>query len=362
MRSPNHTMVLKNQCFYTVIALFFLAMGGCCIEKDKPGVVVRGDWSLELNRSKTIEHVSEWVPSDSDDASCGIRKKKKGHHSPCGRWGCLKCALGPSTGEEELENENENAETDENRPLANYLRQYPYLPHPGAPFPGMSPIYAGAPGMPGPMGAPMGGFAPPPIPVVNPRTGQQTVMQPALPGQPGVLMLHAQSGQPIMVNPLPAAPLPVAPNFPQPGMPPYAPNVNPALAMQQQAAMQQHIAMQQQAGMLQAGMISPGQPPYGMMPPYGNPTIAPPNAPWGMAAVDPSTCQIMPNPYGPYGNPNAGEAQAENQTDEKTASKDAPRSQMPTPRFHSVPTQPVFQRSEGLAKSKEAEEEQRLRQ
>ena len=212
----------KRRCYCAAVILIFLMLSGCCIEcKDKPGVVVHGDWSLELNRSRAIERISEWAPCDSGEeySSSGLRKKKKGHHAPCGKWGCLICALGPNAGENDAENEEEESQ----RPLTvtppQYMgQQYPWLYpnpfYPGLPHPGISPLYAGVPGQ----GTPFGGFAPQPVPVINPRTGQQHFMQPVMPGQPGVLMLHAQNGQPVMVNPNIPAPLP--PPSPYPGMPP----------------------------------------------------------------------------------------------------------------------------------------------
>ncbi len=354
------SVLRQSRCVHAAAVLILLALSGCCIEcKDKPGVVLRGDWSVELNRSRAIERVSEWVPCDpGEDSSGGRRKKRKDkHHAPCGKWGCLRCALGPSTGDEDLDSE-EGEEKQENKSLTvtapQYMGQYPYLALPGMPLPGISPFYAGAPGF----GGPMGGFMPQPIPVVNPRTGQQHLMVPVLPGQPGVLMLHAQNGQPVMVNPTAPVPSPfAAPLAGGPGYGNYAhPQLNPALAMQQQA-------------MQQPGMIGTGLPPYGMQPPYGNPGLAPTTPPWGAAMVDPATGQLVPNPNanpgGMYAQNSMGGPLPPNEAGpdgEKAASKDGLRSQMPTPRFHPVPTQPVFQRTEGLATTKEAEEEQRLKQ
>jgi len=326
------TVFEKHRCYAAVI-LVVLTLSGCCIEtKNKPGVVVRGDWAFELNRSRAMERSSEWNPYAYESDDCGSRKTK-GHQAPCGRWGCLICALGPSAGEEDSET------GEEKKPLTvtppQYLGQYPMF-HPGLPHPGISPLYAGVPGF----GVPFGSPLPPPVQVINPRTGQQLLMQPVMPGQPGVLMLHAQNGQPVMVNPMP--PLPT--QFPSP-LPPLL--AGAPLPMQQ-------------PGMMPPGMVPAGiQPPYGL-PLYGSPfppNVPPAMSPWGMAMVDPNTGQLIPNPYAP-----PPQGSIENQTAEKTGTQETSRSQMPTPRFHAVPTQPVFQRTAGLATTKEAEEEQRLRQ
>ncbi len=318
MRTSFHlpkTVLQKRRCCAAVV-LIILTLSGCCIEtKDKPGIVVRGDWALELNRSRAIE----WVAYDSGDRSSGIRKKKKGHHAPCGKWGCLLCALGPNTGEEESETEEEQKPLTVTPPQ--YMGQYPLLP---PPLSGISPFYAGPPpGLGGPLPPFMPPFVPQPVPVINPRTGQQQLMQPVMPGQPGMLMLHAQNGQPVMVNPAPLGNSEFRiPNSPI--LPPLAP-----------------------------GMLPPFAPP---VPPS---VLGPPGAlgapPWGMAMVNPMTGQLFPNPYPPGGD-------SEEQATEKNASADTPQSPMPTPRFHPVPTQPVFQRTSGIATTKEAETEQRLRQ
>lgn len=294
MEFPAFTKLRKFPSIGLVVLLALLS--GCSVECLKPGVAVRSDWSLELNRNKPTK----------------VRKKDdSGHHSPCGRTGCLRCALAPKTAEG---CEDSSAETPQMFP--NPLVMCP-PPYPAAPLPGIMPPFP----YPGPLPQPTVMIA-----VIDPRTGQRAVMQPALPGMPGILMQNAMTGQPVMINPYPAPnlyPNPPAQSFqPVPGGTPYPSPV----------AQMPYIA-------------NPGMNPA-LMPVQGG---GPPN-PVMM------TGQAYAGATAHVGIPNPSES-----TDPASSAKSAPKSSMPYPKYHGVPTKPVFQRTEGLATEEEVENEEKAR-
>ena len=330
--------------FFSTIVLLFT---GCCIESpNKPGVILRGDWAIELNRTKAIEKISETVVCD-DDAK--PRRSRK-HRFPCGRFGCLKCALTPSTGEiDDDEPEDDDSENSNQMDNQNPNCFYP---------PGVYPIPPFASGMSGPIG-PLGGPIPipPPVNVINPNTGQRLVMQPVLPGQPGMLVLNAVTGQPVVVSPVPLPPnVSGIPGYAQPGMLPGQP-----------------LPPMGQMGPITLGMpgFTPG--------PAMNPNMPPMPPVSGVGTmINPATGLPMPGPYDNvyrnnsddmHGNPALGQgiyAQTKQNSESENDSNDSTRktvkkSPMPLPKFHGVPTHPVYQRTEGIAQQEQKEEEERLR-
>ena len=333
----------------TAITLLFISItlvfSGCCLEnQNKPGVILRGDLAIELNRTKAIQKTSETITCD-DDAK--PRRSRK-HRFPCGRFGCLKCALAPSTGEVEEDDFDEEDSDNSNQ----YIAQNPNAAYPPGPYP--VPYFAGPIG---PLGAPIP--MNPPVPVINPNTGQRLVMQPVLPGQPGMLMLNAMTGQPILVSPIP--PHPITPGMVPPGIQAQPPGMV-AGPMPQSGPMNQ---MTGQPGFMPGAGISPNMPP--ILP--GN-NVA--------VMMNPATGQPMPNPYdGSDGNGNGAavytnplgmyaqteqNSDAENESDSSESDrKSSKKSPMPLPKFHGVPTKPVYQRTNGIVTQTQKEEEERLR-
>ncbi|MGL6226890.1 MAG: hypothetical protein ACRC10_09745 [Thermoguttaceae bacterium] len=294
--------------FILLLSLLCGCLCGCSVECLKPGVAVRSDWSLELNRNK---------PTKSR------KKDDSGHHSPCGRTGCLRCALAPKTVEGSEETSSEAPQM-----FPNPLVMYP-PPYPAAPFPGMMPPLP----YPGPIPQPTVMIA-----VIDPRTGQRSVMQPVLPGMPGILMQNAMTGQPVMVNPYPA-----------PNQGPNAPFYPPSPAQSFQPG--------------PGGTSFPS--PVAQMPYIANPGMNP--------ALMPVQGAFPPNPAMMTGQAYAGSTanagfpnpqESTNSANSTNSAKSAPKSSMPYPKYHGVPTKPVFQRTEGLATEEavENEEKARLRQ
>lgn len=350
------------------LALLICSVGCNCVKtKDKPGIILRGDWSLEMNRTEAIARISDDFTCDTR-AITKKRSSRSEHKTPCGRFGCFRCALAPSTGESELENEEEEADEgiqSLDRSMQIGAQGLPGMLPPGAYYPG------GA--IPGPMGFPPGvfpgavpgpvpgfipgTFAPPPIAVINPQNGQRMVLNPALPGQPGILMLNAATGQPVLMNPNP--PQIHALGFvPQgssnPGMLVQGAPVPGPIAGMQHAGTQSAMGFPHpNAQMFPMGAAGPGNFPIhgvGVSPQYANTQF-----PTGQA-VNPFTgLPLAPQGMNPQiaGNPENGSPEEEDQ--EKL------RSNMPYPRFHSLPTKPVFQRTEGLAKTDEIEKESKER-
>ncbi|MGL6194382.1 MAG: hypothetical protein ACRC2T_06120, partial [Thermoguttaceae bacterium] len=330
----------RNRILIYFLFLLFCASGCCFGLNDKPGVVLRGDWAVELNRAKAIK------------TSDKTYEKKAVHKYPCGRFGCMRCALGPNGDEDKEDEDEKDSETcssnNQNQspaaltppqpgmypvPQLPQPQAYNFMPYNQPAFPGM-----GAPYMPGPM-PPIAQL--PPVQVINPTNGQRIVMQPALPGQPGVMMINAISGQPIMVNP-----------NPQFGQPP----------MQQMPLMPQTQATQQFAAMPQATPNMQGIDPNM----FAQAPQMQPNPMMANVMVNPMNNQMVANPMMPNAlagyTPPAPNPDAEKKSNDSDAKKDEKgRAQMPYPKYHSAPTEPVFQRTNGIAKQSEVDEEDRIR-
>lgn len=365
-----------------LLAILFITVAGCCASrKDKAGFVMRGDWEFEVSPTKTLVRSAE-------DPSCGTSggrkpKAKTKHQTPCGRFGCLRCALAPSTGdtEDEIEDEEEDDENEFKMPSPNNFSGMPpfYSPQ----LPGI-PIYPGQPMMPAPLvpgQMAMMPQMPQPIPVVNPQTGQRQMLHPAFPGQPGILMLHAATGQPIMMNPNP----PTMPNPAQamgstqqgvlvaqiPGRPPMLIGGVPINAQTpQNAAPQQFQRAQQLAAVGQMGIAPNGF--YAQPGAFTAPTAGG-VAPWaqgGLVLIDARTGQAIPVPSPYYAQqampgvsggvaPGTLAAAVPPSTAEAARLQEEKRSNMTYPKYHALPIKPVFQRSEGITTAAELEEEKR---
>ncbi len=393
---------LRRGLAVALLPLLLLVGNGCTVECMHPGVVVKSDWALEFNNRSKANKKGKKKSSESD------------HPRPCGKFGCLKCALGPSSFNEELEDEDEKCDSNTCSTSKTASRQgYPYppgmmFPPPGMYGPGLAPppFLAGGPpaagygfqgsvpppGMFGaPLGAPLGAPASVAVVVINPGTGQRQIMQPAVPGGPSVTMLNAMTGQPVLVNPNPPGslpqPTPQAPPQPlggsagtlavAPQLPPSSPGAAAPLAG----------PVPQASPQLAYGMPPPqGQgllPQQGLMGAYGIAPLPAPGYPAApgmpypppVAMLNPATGLPMPvpppgyyppgmpgpgMPMGMPGYPPAGYA-AQTPGAEEAGKKNDPKSSMPTPRYHGLPTHPVYQRTEGLALEEEESNDERAR-
>ncbi len=410
-RLPLSTSVaktLRRGLAAALLPLLLLVGNGCTVECMHPGVVVKSDWALEFNKRSKANKKGKKKSSESD------------HPRPCGKFGCLKCALGPSSFNEELEDEDENCDNNSCSTSKTASRQgYPYppgmmFPPPGMYGPGLAPppFLAGGPPAAGygfqgavpppgafgaPLGAPLGAPASVAIAVINPGTGQRQIMQPAVPGGPSVTMLNEMTGQPVLVNPNPPVSLPqatpqaqpqplggsagtlaVAPQAPSgsPGtvvpLVGQVPQVSPQLAYGMPALQGQGVLPQQ--GLMGAYGIAPIPVP---LPPQGYPAAPGMPYPAPVAMLNPATGLPMPVPppgYYPPGMPGPGMPMgmpgypnlpagymAQTPDAEEAGKTNDPKSPMPTPRFHGLPTHPVYQRTEGLASKEEESNEERTR-
>ena len=396
----------KKILIYGVMICFAVLMiaTGCSTQQKKRGIVFRGDWAFEINRTPWVGHPGNTDLPGQENGENSENRQKKSLCTRDKKTSLTDALLGPLTSFKSKCRCKDCLASGANGANINYT-SYSYNPsiansfpnpltgaYPGSIPQGSLSLPSGAIVVPTGVLMPNGTLLPHHVfysqpnatghPGINPATGQalpQTLPLPE-PGTPqGQLPAVATpQGTPVQPPQLQTPQLQVpqvqaVPSFqapatsvPAPAVPAFGGVVTPqAVTPEMQNAMMQNALLQSlnasnammvnpaQAqvvpGLSMTGTQAPGYPPIGYAPSgyapgYAQQMNAPP-------IVGPMGANAMQQPPLTAGGGSQGKASGTAVAEEEDEEPELPRqvASMPYPRHHPVPTRPVYQRNTGMA-------------